>query len=225
MDIFASIFANGLSIWSFFAMFLASLVMGVVIACFSKYKSDSSKGFFVTLAILPICVAMVICLVSGNIGAGIAVAGAFALIKFRSVQGKAQEIVAIFISMATGLAFGLGYIAYGVIFGLVAGIFMLILNKLNVFAKKTNSAEKLIKITVPEDVDYVNAFEDVFNQYTIKHELLKAKLTNLGSMYKVFFKVTLKDENDQKKFLDGIRIINKNLEIKIESPSLEKLSL
>ena len=199
--------------------------MGTLIAFLGRYKSDSSKGFFITLSILPICVAMVICLVSGNIGAGIAVAGAFALIRFRSVQGKAQEIVSIFIAMATGLAFGLGYLMYGVIFGLIAGIFMMILNKLNVFQKRTNAAEKLIKITVPEDIDYANAFEDVFNRYTLNHELVKAKLTNLGSMYKVHFKVKLKDINEQKKFLDDLRIINKNLEIKIESPALDKLSL
>jgi len=225
MDIFESIFANGLTISSFFAMFLVSIVMGVIIACFSKYKSDSSKGFFITLSVLPLCVAMVICLVSGNIGAGIAVAGAFALIRFRSVQGKAQEIVSIFIAMAMGLAFGLGYLAYGVIFGIIAGLFMLVLNKLNIFAKKTNEAEKMIKITMPEDVDYVVDFEETFNRYTTKHELIKAKLTNLGSMYKAFYKVTLKDVNEQKKFLDDIRIINKNLEIKIESPAFEKLSL
>ena len=180
MNIFASIFESGLTISSFFLMAAVALFMGVVIAFMSHYKSDSSKGFFITLSILPICVAMVICLVSGNIGAGIAVAGAFALIKFRSVQGKAQEIVSIFITMATGLAFGLGYLAYGVIFGLIAGIFMMILNKLNVFQKKTNVAEKLIKITVPEEVDYANAFEDVFARYTLNHELVKAKLTNLG---------------------------------------------
>ncbi len=225
MDIFASIFDGGLTALTFLEMFLAAIVMGVAIAFMSKYKSNSSKGFFITLSILPICVAMVICLVSGNIGAGIAVAGAFALIKFRSVQGKAQEIVSIFIAMATGLAFGLGYIAYGVIFGLIAGFFMMTLTKLHVFDKKTESNDKLIKITVPEDIDYATAFEDVFQKYTLSHELLKAKLTNLGSMYKAHFKIKLKDKNDQKKFLDEIRVINKNLEIKIESPELDRLSL
>ena len=225
MDIFASIFDSGLTAVTFLEMFLAAIIMGVVIAFVSKYKSNSSKGFFITLSILPICVAMVICLVSGNIGAGIAVAGAFALIKFRSVQGKAQEIVSIFIAMAMGLAFGLGYIAYGVIFGLIAGIFMMILSKLHIFDKKIETNEKLIKITIPEDVDYAVAFEDVMNKYTQSHEIVKAKLTNLGSMYKVHFKIKLKDVNEQKKFLDEIRIINKNLEIKIESPALDKLSL
>lgn len=225
MDIFASIFANGLTVLTFFEMFLSAICMGVVIALISKYKSDSSKGFFITLSVLPLCVAMVICLVSGNIGAGIAVAGAFALIRFRSVQGKAQEIVLIFVAMATGLAFGLGYVVYGVIFGLVAVIFMLILTKLHVFEKKIDNSQKLIKITVPEDVDYMTAFEDVFNKYTVSHELVKAKLTNLGSMFKVQFKVKLKNPNDQKNFLDDIRIINKNLEIKIESPLTDKMAL
>ena len=215
--IFASVIQNGaLTVSSFFICFVSALATGVVLALLLSLKMRSTKRFFITIAILPAVVMMVIALVNGNIGAGIAVAGSFALIRFRSAPGSAEEIGTLFITVASGLAFGMGFIAYGIIFAiLMAGVYLL-LSSFNLFNLKTTTSEKFLKITVPEDLNYVDAFTAVLEKYTTKHELIRSKLINMGSMYKLVFRVIIKDAKLNKEFIDELRIVNANLEISLE---------
>lgn len=209
----------------FFLCIGVALVSGFILSFMCYYKSESSKSFFITSALLPAVVAMVIILVNGNIGAGVAVAGAFSLVRFRSAAGKAKEIVTIFIAMASGLAFGMGYLAYGVIFTLIAGVIMLICSATKIFEKKVNVVDKIIKITIPEDLDYTDVFTDVLQAYTTKYNLVKVKSINMGSMFRLTYDVTLKDPTIEKDFIDELRVRNGNLEISIERKDLDLAEL
>ncbi len=148
-------------------------------------------------------------------------AGAFGLVRFRSAPGKAKEICIIFIAMATGLAFGMGYILYGTLFTLICGSALMNLNKVNIWERKTSNKERIYKITILEDVDYINEFSDVFNEYTSKCELIKVKMINIESMFRLTYKIILKDDKLEKEFIDAIRTRNSNLEIISERLDLE----
>lgn len=214
-ELFNSIISNStVTISSFLIILGVSLLTGIALSLFASYKGKSSKNFYIANAILPLAVAMVIMLVNGNIGIGVAVAGAFGLVRFRSAQGSAREIAIIFISMACGLAFGVGYIAYGIIFALICGIILLLSNKLKVFNKKTTD-EKTLKITIPESLDYSSIFDDLFEKYTKSYDLIKTKSTNMGSLFILTYDVVLKDIRNEKKFIDELRCRNGNLEIQI----------
>lgn len=209
----------------FFLCLGVALLSGFLLSFLCYYKSESSKSFFITTAILPAVVSMVIILVNGNIGAGVAVAGAFSLVRFRSASGKAKEICIIFIAMASGLAFGMGYLAYGVIFTIVSGLIMMVCSITKIFDKKVDNKKKRLKITIPEDLDYTGVFDEVFTEYTDTHNLVKVKSVNMGSMFRVTYDVTLKDASLEKKFLDDLRIRNGNLEISLEHVDLENQEL
>ena len=198
-----------------FLVLAVALTTGIVFSFLCYIKNKTTKSFLITTALIPSAVAMVIMLVNGNIGAGIAVAGAFSLVRFRSAQGSAKEICTIFISMAAGLAFGMGYLAYGSIFIILAGVVLLILDFTPIWNNNTNSLEKTLKITIPEDLNYTEVFDDIFEKYTKKHELIKTKTTNMGSMFKLTYNIILIDAKIEKEFVDEIRCRNANLEIEI----------
>ncbi len=214
--LFQSIFSGGIDVLSFLLCMLVSLLTGFILAFMSYFNSKSSKSFYVTTALIPSAVAMVIALVNGNIGVGVAVAGAFALVRFRSSQGSAREICIIFIAMASGLAFGIGYLAYGVLFVLILGSMLMIFQRLPIWDKNSSSKEKILKITIPEDLNYSEVFDEVLKKYTKKYELAKVKSTNLGSMFKLQYNIVLKDVKKEKEFLDEIRCRNGNLEVSLE---------
>ena len=218
MNIFASLFEDttSVSVTNFFIVMAVALGAGIIYSFLCYYKGKSSKSFLITTALVPAAVAMVIMLVNGNIGVGVAVAGAFGLVRFRSAQGSAKEILIIFIAMAAGLAFGTGYLAYGAIFLVLAGIILLVLNLTKIWEKKSDKTTKLMKVTIPEDLDYVSVFDDLFEQYTKDAELVKTKSVNMGSMFRLTYKLTLKDPSQEKKFIDDIRCRNGNLEIVME---------
>ena len=212
---FNSIFTNGVvDITSFILVLVSALGTGIIFTLISLIRSESSKSFNITTALLPAVVSMVIMLVNGNIGAGVAVAGAFSLVRFRSVPGKAKEICIIFISMAMGLAFGMGYILYGMIFGLISAVIMLLLSIFKVF-DKNKKENKILRIMIPEDLDYPTVFDDLFEKYLSKVELVKVKSKNMGSMFKLTYYITLKDLSKEKEFIDEIRCRNGNLEITV----------
>lgn len=212
---FNSIFTNGVvDITSFILVLVSALGTGIIFTLISLIRSESSKSFNITTALLPAVVSMVIMLVNGNIGAGVAVAGAFSLVRFRSVPGKAKEICIIFISMAMGLAFGMGYILYGMIFGLISAVIMLLLSIFKVF-DKNKKENKILRIMIPEDLDYPTIFDDLFEKYLSKVELVKVKSKNMGSMFKLTYYITLKDLSKEKEFIDEIRCRNGNLEITV----------
>ena len=211
---FESIFSDGnVAAVGFFIALGVALACGVIFAFLSCYKSGSSSNFFICIALLPMTVAAVIAIVNGNLGVGVAIAGAFGLVRFRSAPGTAREIAAIFIAMASGLAFGTGYLAYGAIFLVVCGIILFVFAIINEKKNASKGLEKIIKVTIPETLDYTTVFDDLFSEYTVLSELEKVKTVNMGSMFRLSYRVTLKNAESEKALLDAIRIRNGNLEI------------
>lgn len=207
---------SGLSLTSFLICTAVSLILGLAVAGLCMVKNKASKSFVLALAVLPAVVQMVIMLVNGNIGAGVAVAGAFSLVRFRSASGSAREIAMIFLAMAIGLATGMGYVAAAAIFFVILALFILLLTFTRFGAGKEN--ERSLKITIPEDLDYDGLFDDLFQRYTSSHELEKVKTSNMGTLYELEYKVVLKGEQMPRAFLDELRCRNGNLNISCGKP-------
>lgn len=188
-----------------------SLVLGLGTALLCMYKSRYTQSFIITLAMLPAVVQVVIMLVNGNIGAGVAVAGTFSLVRFRSAPGTAREIGMIFLAMAIGLATGMGYVALAVFFFLVMAVFVLALTSLHFGGGDEHERE--LKITIPENLDYDGLFDDLFEKYTRSARLERVKTTNMGTLYELHYRVVLKTERIPKEFLDELRCRNGNLNI------------
>jgi hypothetical protein len=192
---------------------LVSLILGALIGTFYTFKNTYTKSFVVTLALLPAIVQTVIMLVNGNVGTGVAVMGAFSLVRFRSAPGTAKEISSIFMAMAVGLATGTGYLAFAALFTVIICGF----NALYAFSKfgepRRQLSERELRITIPESLDYTGVFDDLFKKYTDTCELIKVKTSNLGSLYKLDYHITLKDAALEKAFIDELRCRNGNLEI------------
>ncbi len=196
---------------SFLLCIGTALAIGLLLALLYTYKSRYTKSFVVTLAILPAVVCMVIMMVNGNLGAGVAVAGAFSLIRFRSAPGSAKEIIAIFIAMAAGLTAGMGYLSYAVLFSiLVGGVMALYINSR---LGNGRSMERVLRVTIPEDLDYTDIFDDLFLKYTSGWELDGVKTAGMGSLFKLSYTLTLKNAEEEKQMIDEIRCRNGNLEI------------
>ena len=199
----------------FLMLIAASLLVGLILAAAYMYKSLYNKGFVATLALLPAVVCVIIMMVNGNIGTGVAVMGAFNLVRFRSAPGSAKEICAIFMAMATGLIMGMGYVAYGFLCAIVLGLAGLIYGSTDFGAQKRSALHKTLHITVPEDLDYTGAFDGVLSQYSSKSELVGVKTTNMGSLFKLTYNITLRDADKEKNLIDELRCRNGNLEINI----------
>ena len=199
------------------------MLIGAFIAFAYTYKSKSSRNFTITIALLPLVVQVVIMLVNNSLGAGIAVAGAFSLTRFRSVPGTAKEICAVFATMAVGLATGMGFIGVGVIFAVIM-ILLNILYSAILFGGKGGDLQEL-KITIPESLDYSDLFDDLFEKYTSKHELIRVKTASMGSLYMLTYSVVIKDKTQQKAFIDDLRCRNGNLEISVGRPITPKEEL
>lgn len=189
----------------------AALVLGLITSFLYMYKNSYNKGFAAALVLLPMVVAAVVSVVNGNIGIGIAVGGAFGLVRFRSAPGTARDILAIFLAMAAGLICGSGYVALALIVVILVCLIGFILLSIGFGGKSFKS--RMLRITVPESLDYTGAFNDIFKKYTTSCELEKVKTTNMGSLYKLFYKIDLKDPRREKEMIDAIRVRNGNLEI------------
>lgn len=216
-NFFDSIFGDTINAGSIFLMVGVALATGVILSLLMSLRLRSSKGFFITCALLPAVVALIISLVNGYIGTGvgIAIAGAFGLVRFRSAQGKAEEIALLFISAATGFAFGAGYLAYGAIFGIgMAGIYDL-LTMLPIWNNKKFKKEKMLKITIPESLDYPDVFEGSFSHFLHDYELISVKTTGMGSMFRLSYRIVMKNEKEEKEMIDELRTKNGNLEISL----------
>ena len=196
---------------SFFACTLASLALGVGCALLCMYKNRYSQSFALTLAMLPAVVQIIIMLVNGNIGAGVAVAGAFGLVRFRSAPGSAREIGLLFLAMALGLATGMGYLAIAALFFLIMAAFLLLLLSVRFGGEK--ESERMLKITIPENLDYEGLFDDLFQQYTGSAELERVRTTNMGTLYELEYRIMLKGRTVSKEFMDALRCRNGNLNI------------
>lgn len=220
---FETIIENGISATTFLVCTLVSLVLGIVIALGYMFRSQYSKSFVVTLALLPAIVQMIIMMVNGNIGVGVAVAGAFNLVRFRSVPGNAREIGSVFLSMAIGLATGMGFIWVAAIFTAIMVVFTVFYTIVGFGRAK--AAEREVKITIPENIDYTNLFDDVFKEYTSFSELVKVRTVNMGSLFQLVYRVRLRDVNKTKEFLDTLRCRNGNLDIVCSLPAYGKEEL
>ena len=188
-----------------------SLVLGVLIACVYMHRNIYTKNFVVAIALLPAIIQSVIMVVNGNLGAGVAVMGAFSLVRFRSVPGNAREIACVFFAMAVGLAAGMGYVAYAVMFAVTISTVMLLYSRLP-FGEREPGVKNL-RVTIPEDLDYVHLFDDLFLEYTHSSVLDKVRTTNLGSLFELQYTVTLKSIDREKELLDKVRQRNGNLNV------------
>ncbi len=222
--IFDTQYTNTISIANFLLCIGVSLLLGFMIAATYTYKNEHTASFLITLALLPAVVCVVIMMVNGNIGAGVAVAGAFSLVRFRSTPGSAKEIVTIFLSMGTGLIAGMGYLGFAALFTIILCVIFIFCNRIVNNGFKSAALKKTIKITIPEDLDYTGALDDIFAEYTTNNELIQVKTTNMGSMFRLTYNVTLADAAKEKEMIDRIRERNGNLEIivsKQESRTVE----
>ena len=207
-----SIFTSGQITGTAFLVTLGlALLLGIGTALLCMYKNKYSQSFAVTLAMLPATGAVVIMLVNGNIGAGVAVAGGFSLVRFRSAAGTAREIGMIFLAMTLGLSLGMGYVGLAVCFFLVMAVFTAVLTTVDFGGKK--EGERTLKISIPESLDYEGLFDDLFAEYTDRSELDKVKTTNMGTLYELTYRIVLKDAARTKEFLDELRCRNGNLTI------------
>ena len=215
--LFDSVFgtATTITVQEFLICIAVSLVIGVFLAGVYAFRSKYTQSFLVTLALIPAVVCVVIMMVNGNVGAGVAVAGTFSLVRFRSVPGTAKEIGTIFLAMAAGLIAGMGYLGFAVLFSLIMGLVMLMLNITGFGTHKKATNDKTLKITIPEDLNYGEVFDDLFEQYLTHCEVIAVKTSNMGSLYKLTYHITLKDQKQEKKFIDELRCRNGNLEISI----------
>ena len=215
--IFGTIMANGtITAGSFLIATMCSLAIGIFIAFMYTVKNTYSKSYIITLALLPAIVQVVIMLVNGNIGAGVAVAGAFSLVRFRSAPGSGKEITSIFLAMAVGLATGMGYVGIAAIFAVIITLANLILNNSG-FGEGSNE-EKTLKITVPEGLDFEGIFDDIFARYTTKAELEDVRTSGMGSLYKLTYKISMRAKASTKGMIDEMRQRNGNLEISCSRP-------
>ena len=217
---FNSIIGTTVTPVTFIICLITSLFLGMVVAVLHMKTTKSNANFVSTLVILPALVTVVILLVNGNLGTSVAVLGAFSLVRFRSIPGNSREILNVFFAMAIGLAIGTGYIAFAFIFTFMTAFFSLMLYLLK-FGENKNK-EKILKVSIPEDLDYQNVFTDIFDKYLNSYSLEKTKTTNMGSLFELTYIVSLKDDVNEKEFIDKIRVKNGNLKIVLTHPIMEK---
>ncbi len=196
-------------------MTAASLISGILFSWLMSFRIRAKSRFFIVSSVIPFVVGMVLTFVNGNIGAGVAFGGAFALTRFRSAQGSSDEIAAVLMTMASGVAFGMGYIAYGILALLGMGTIFLALSSLKLFDHASRQEEKLLKITIPESLDYARVFDDIFERYLKSAESVGVKTTGMGSMFRLSFRIRMKDPAAEKALIDELRTRNGNLEIAV----------
>lgn len=220
---FNSIFdstVNGLDIKTALICAGVALVLGVAIAITHMKTSQTSKGFLITLATLPILVMAVMIMINGNLGTSIAILGAFSLIRFRSIQGDAKELLSVFFTMMVGLALGMGHVLFAIVITVISILAILFFSYTSIL--EPNKKNRVLKIVIPEDLDYEDAFDEIFHKYTSKANLVRMKTMNMGSLYKLTYDITIKKGIKEKEFLDEIRIKNCNLKVLLSHPCLEE---
>ena len=197
----------------FLACCLASIVLGAACACIYMFRHNYSKNFVVTLALLPLIVQMVITLVNGNLGAGIAVMGVFNLVRFRSIPGSAKDIGSVFLAMAIGLATGMGFIGLAVLFIVLVAI-VNVVYVCTPFGKPAQPGKRLC-VAVPEDLQFDGMFDEVLGRYAESFELTEVRTTNMGSLYQLEYEIRLRQAGLEKPLIDEIRCLNGNLKVSL----------
>ena len=223
---FDSIYSATVTASEFFIMAGAALLTGVLYAWLMSFRVRSQNRFYAVVAIIPFAVATIVTFVKGNIGAGVAIGGGvFGLIRFRSAQGTSDEIAAILIAMCGGIAFGMGFIAYGVLIILGLAVLYFLISGAPFFKHKKLSGDMLLRITIPEALEYNDTFKDIFAHYLSSCENVGVKTTCMGSMFRLSFKIRMKDPTEEKAFIDELRTKNGNLEIAVLPYQAEKPEL
>ncbi|MBQ6365327.1 MAG: DUF4956 domain-containing protein [Oscillospiraceae bacterium] len=212
---FQSIYSAELTPVQFFAMAAAALLAGVVYSCVMSLSMHSTRRFFLVVSVIPVVVGSVLTFVNGNIGTGVAVGGAFSLIRFRSAQGSADEIAAILIAMGAGIAFGMGYLTYGAVILLGLSAVYYLLSRCAWFDRPAAGCDRMLLVTVPETLFYQEEFKDIFDRYLLRAENIGVKTSNMGSMFKLTYRIRMKEADQEKKMIDEIRTRNGNLEIAV----------
>ena len=207
---FESLAPTAITPQNFFLCLGAAFLCGLTVAFAASFKSRVSKSFLISLVMLPLIVHTVIVMVNGNIGTGVAVMGAFSLVRFRSVPGKAKDIASIFLAMTSGLACAAGFVGIALVFTVIAAAVMVVLSLIP-YGEKTMD----LRITVPESLRYAHEFDDLFSEYASSFRLTKAKTTAMGSLYKLTYRIKLKDPEKSQEFIDKLRCRNGNLEISL----------
>lgn len=202
-----------------------SLAIGLFLCLTAQWHSRSSESFAITLALLPASVCVVIMMVNGNVGTGVAVAGAFSLVRFRSSAGSGREISAVFIAMGAGLIAGMGYLAYAALFSLVLGLMMMLYTAVHLGREAQISLYRQLRITIPENLNYEDVFDDILKNYTQQYTLRQVKSTNMGSMFKLTYDIILRHGMQEKAMLDELRCLNGNLEISLAFQDTENSGL
>ena len=223
-SVFSSLYnsnVNAVTISAFLLIMAAALVLGAVQALVYRLNNRCTKSFAVTLATLPAVVSVVILMVNGSVGAGVAVAGTFSLVRFRSAPGTGKEIAAVFISMAIGLACGMGCVGYAALFTLILCLADTFYSRSSFGEEAGGSRRKSLQVTIPEDLEYNEIFDDLFREYTTEAKLTRVKTTNLGSLNKLSYDITLRAPGTEKALIDAIRCRNGNLEISLAEQSTE----
>ena len=206
-----SIIGAQMTLVSFLICIFTAMVLGLLSALVFSAQDRHTAAFKQSMALLPPIVTLVIMMVNGNIGAGLAVAGTFALVRFRSAPGSAKEITGLFFTVAIGLACGMGYVGFAALFFLMMAVFTLALSRARF--GHADSRGRQLKVTIPENLDYEELFDDLFETYTLRHELTRVRTTNMGTLYELTYDIALKDTGKTKEFIDAIRCRNGNLNI------------
>ena len=220
---FNSIFdstTTGLSIATGLICAGVALLLGVIIAITHMKTSQTTKGFLTTLATLPLLVMAVMIMINGNLGTSIAILGAFSLIRFRSIQGRAKDLLSVFFAMMVGLACGMGHVLFAVVITIISVIAIVFFTYTHFL--EPNKKQRVLKIMVPEDLDYEEVFDEIFAKYTSRVDLVQMKTMNMGSLYKLTYDITMKNGVKEKEFLDEIRIKNCNLKVLLSHPCMEE---
>ena len=212
--------ATGLDIKTVLICSAVALVLGIAVAFTHMKTSRTTKGFVTTLVVLPMLVMAVMIMIIGNLGTSIAILGAFSLIRFRSIQGDAKELLSVFFVMMIGLALGMGHVLFAIVITTIGVVAIIIFAKTHFL--EPNAYNRSLKIVIPEDLDYDEVFDDIFKKYTTKAELVRTKTMNMGSLYKLTYDVTMKKGIKEKEFLDEIRVKNCNLKVLLSQPETEK---
>ena len=208
---FNSILGNNLTLINFLICIITSFVLGLIVAFVHAKTNRTNKNFLSTLVVLPALVTIVILLINGNLGTAVAVGGAFSIIRFRSIPGTSKEILSVFFAMAIGLSVGTGYIAYAILFTIISSIIIMILNTFKFGEEKS----KILKISIPENLDYTEIFDEIFKEFLDNYELTSTKTTNIGSLFELTYLVNTKKNINEKEFIDKIRVKNGNLKISL----------
>ena len=221
--VFDSSTAAVISLTDFLLCLGCALVLGLILAWAHTFKNRYTRSFIVTLALLPAVVCVVIMMVNGNVGAGVAVAGAFSLVRFRSVPGSAREITMLFLAMGAGLMAGMGYLGFSLVFTIIMTLGVILWNSLDF--KDRSNLYKTLNITIPEDLDYSDVFEPILREYADQVELTRVKTTNMGSLFRLTYNLTLKEAGNEKEMIDRLRCRNGNLEISVSRQETTAMEL